>query len=102
DIPASLQEHIGAWMFGCDVCQEVCPYNRRAPLSREPGFAVRPPAPDPVVDDILAWTPHDYRSNLRGSAMQRARLDMLQRNARIVRRNVKRAADPGDTVPRGL
>ncbi len=92
DIPARLQHQMGEWVFGCDVCQEVCPYNRRAPLSREPGFAYRPPAPNPSVDELLDWTVEDYRTKLRGSAMKRAKFEMLRRNALIARRNIERAS----------
>lgn len=90
DIPLTLQPMIGEWIFGCDVCQEVCPYNRRAPTTPEPRFAVRPPAPDPLLQDIATWLPDDYQNKLRGSAMRRATLDMLQRNARVVRANIAR------------
>jgi epoxyqueuosine reductase len=84
-IPADLAEKIGDWIFGCDVCQEVCPHNRHASVTREPRFAVRPPGPTPLLDDIVAWTTKDYRAQLRDSAMKRASLEMLQRNARIAK-----------------
>jgi epoxyqueuosine reductase len=99
DIPTELQDRMGRWVFGCDVCQQVCPYNRHAPsggtgfqpvLGREPRFAVRPPGANPSLDEMLGWTIDDYRSKLRGSAMKRAKLDMLQRNARIAGNNIER------------
>jgi epoxyqueuosine reductase len=89
DIPEDLQAQMGNWVFGCDVCQEVCPYNRHAPVTREPRFAIRSPGPQPSLDEILAWTTDDYRAALRGSAMKRATLDMLKRNARIALNNAK-------------
>ena len=88
DISKPFQEMMGEWVFGCDVCQEVCPFNRHAPLTREPRYTVRPPAPRPVLDDLLRWSNDDYRQQLRGSAMKRAKLDMLQRNARIAKANL--------------
>ena len=42
-VPSSLRSEIGDWVFGCDICQEVCPWNRRAPVSGEEAFA---PAPE--------------------------------------------------------
>ena len=87
DISRPFQELMGDWMFGCDVCQQVCPFNRHAPLGAEPQFAARPPAPTMDPEAVLGWSPDDYRRNLSGSAMKRATLDMLQRNARIVSRN---------------
>ncbi len=92
DIPEELASKMGNWVFGCDICQEVCPYNRRAPLSREPRFAIRPPGPRPLLDDILAWSTDDYRETLRGSAMKRAKLEMLKRNARIAKENAAGSA----------
>ncbi|MCO6439194.1 MAG: tRNA epoxyqueuosine(34) reductase QueG [Phycisphaerae bacterium] len=82
-IDDSLAALTGDWLFGCDVCQEVCPYNREAPATIDPQLAARHPAPDVDLQEVLAWTPDDYRRHLRGRAMKRAKLDMLQRNARI-------------------
>lgn len=90
DISKPFQEMMGDWVFGCDVCQEVCPYNREAPTTREPRFAVRPPGPRPALDEILGWSIDDYRDKLHGSAMTRAKLNMLQRNARIAKENQRK------------
>ncbi len=90
DISTPQKQMMGNWIFGCDVCQEVCPYNRGAPLTREPGFAVREPGPNPSLEDILGWSVEDYRRTLRGRAMKRAKLDMLKRNAGIAKTNVER------------
>jgi epoxyqueuosine reductase len=90
-IAREFHKAMGSWVFGCDVCQEVCPYNHRAPLATELLFEPRPPAPEVVLDDVLHWSPEDYAANLKGRAMKRAKLDMLQRNAQIalVRRPVR-------------
>ncbi len=88
DISKPFQEMMGDWVFGCDVCQEVCPYNRDAPKTREPRFAVRPPGPRPALNELLGCSIDDYREQLHGSAMTRAKLDMLQRNARIAKENL--------------
>jgi epoxyqueuosine reductase len=89
NIPAEFHEKMGNWVFGCDVCQEVCPFNRRASLTREPRFAIRPPGAEPLLNEILSWTPEDYRAQLKGSAMKRAKLGMLHRNAAITRKNAR-------------
>lgn len=86
-IDEQYHPHIGDWVFGCDVCQEVCPHNRKAPLTSEPRFAIREPGPQPVLDDVLEWSPEDYSAKLRGSAMKRAKPEMLQRNVAIAKRN---------------
>jgi epoxyqueuosine reductase len=88
DIPQEFHAAMGDWVFGCDLCQEVCPYNRRVPHSDT--FPIRAPGPFPVLADILAWTPEDYRTILRGSAIKRAKLPMLHRNAALALANVTR------------
>ncbi len=86
--PAELASRSGDWIFGCDVCQEVCPFNRGAPTTTEPGFAPRGEATTrPDLRALLTWQPDDYRRILRGSAMRRAKLDMLRRSARIAMKN---------------
>ena len=85
--PAELAAHQGRWVFGCDICQEVCPHNRHTPTTTEPRFAARPPAPEVPLHDILNWSADDYRRLLKGSAGRRATLDMWQRNARIAQSN---------------
>ena len=89
DIPEEFNKSIGDWVFGCDICQEVCPFNHSPPQTTEPQFAIRSPGPHPPLRDILNWQVADYRRTLKGSAMKRARLDMLQRNARIALSNTE-------------
>jgi epoxyqueuosine reductase len=86
--PDGLARQSGDWVFGCDICQQVCPFNRDAPVTREPRFAPRSEeTTTPKLATILAWRPEDYRRALAGSAMRRAKLDMLRRNARIAMKN---------------
>jgi epoxyqueuosine reductase len=87
DIPPELHAPMGDWVFGCDICQQVCPYNRDAPPTREPRFAIRPPGPSVALDELIAASDEDISTLLRGSAMKRATPAMLRRNARIAREN---------------
>jgi epoxyqueuosine reductase len=86
-ISRPFQEMMGDWIFGCDVCQDVCPHNRKAPVTREPRLAVRQPAPMVELDRLLVWGDAEYKASVGDSAMSRARLEMLQRNAEIARSN---------------
>ena len=95
DIPPALRPGVGDWVFGCDICQEVCPFNRRAPETTEPGLAARPGVPRPNLDEMLSRSEQDYRKAVRGSAMKRAKFEMLRRNAEIARTNLARAAGDG-------
>lgn len=88
DIPEPLRQPIGDWLFGCDICQEVCPFNRHAPATTEPDFAPRSPAEGLPLAEVLSWTVEDYRAQLAGSAMKRATAAMLKRNAQIVQTNM--------------
>jgi len=83
EIPADVRASLEGWVFGCDICQQVCPFNRDAPSTRDPGFALRAPGPHPGLDDIINWNESDYRANVAGSAADRATLPMWKRNAKI-------------------
>jgi epoxyqueuosine reductase len=77
------------WIFGCDLCQEACPWNRDAPARVEPRFA---PRPGLLGRPIAEWTKRgdgELREILRGSAMERARLNGLRRNIAIAASNAK-------------
>ncbi len=93
-IPIDVQAGIGEWMFGCDICQEVCPWNRKAPWATDPLVQPREALASGSLDavEVLGWTPEVYRETLRGSAMKRVKLPQLQRNARIVLNNITNQA----------
>lgn len=89
-IDAGLREGLGDWLYGCDVCQEVCPHNS----ARDPWVDVGEshPAYTPrrasfPLQDVLNWHADDRSRILSKSAMKRAGLQMLQRNARTVMDN---------------
>ncbi len=89
EVPAEFHEPMDDWLFGCDVCQQVCPYNRRAPTNAALGIV--PPAPYPALAEVAGWTAADYRDAVRGTARERAKLPMLKRNAAIALANASRA-----------
>ena len=90
DIAADLQRHMGDWLYGCDVCQDVCPFNRRDVTTDDPALAPRFPSGTLPVDDVLSWSEDDYRRQMKRSAIKRVKLPVFQRNAGIARDNAGR------------
>jgi epoxyqueuosine reductase len=98
-IPTELRAGIGTWAFGCDVCQDVCPWNRRAAVTRDgPVFEARA---HPPLAALLTLDGAAYRERLRGSPLKRARREGLARNAAVALGN-RGAADAVPAVGRGL
>lgn len=88
DIPGSLQPRVGEWLFGCDVCQDVCPWNHRfARETNEPAFRPRDAEDWPTLDEIGRMDERVFEAVFGESAIERARLDGLKRNALVVNRN---------------
>lgn len=83
-LPAAIESDLSGWLYGCDVCQDVCPWNRFEEVTSETRFAPRPNNVDAKLDEILELTPETYAARFRGSAMKRAKLAGLQRNARAL------------------
>jgi epoxyqueuosine reductase len=88
EIPPSVRPRVGHWVFGCDVCQQVCPWNRFALPTAEPAFHPRPGLPAPDLDDLLALDDAAFRRRFRGSPLLRAKRSGLQRNAAVALSNI--------------
>jgi epoxyqueuosine reductase len=91
EIAAELQPMMQDWLYGCDICQDVCPHNRKAPAATAIEFQPRFASGTMPIDDVLGWDEQQFRATLRGSAMKRVKLPILQRNAAIVAANAERA-----------
>jgi len=75
---------LAGWLYGCDVCQDVCPWNRFEQPASETRFAPREGNVDVELSEIMELTPERYAARYRGSAMKRTKLSGLQRNARAL------------------
>jgi epoxyqueuosine reductase len=82
ELPVEMD--LAGWLYGCDICQDVCPWNRFEQATSETRFAPREGNVDAELDEIMELTPESYAARYRGSAMKRAKLTGLQRNARAL------------------
>lgn len=83
-VPEELRPGLGDWLFGCDVCQEVCPWNRKAPPGREPAFEARPDLEAVDLLELLGLSEEEFRRRFHGTALMRAKRRGLLRNAALV------------------
>ncbi|MEI6638207.1 MAG: tRNA epoxyqueuosine(34) reductase QueG [Chlorobium sp.] len=81
---------IGDWMFGCDLCQEVCPYNQQASIQINNAFNVRAELVNMTTERVLNLTKSEFRELFYGTPIFRIGLRRLKRNARAVARNLER------------
>ncbi len=84
EVPAELRPGLGDWLFGCDVCQEVCPWNRKAPPGMEPALQARPDLEKLDLIEILGLSEEEFRRRFRGTALLRTKRRGLLRNAALV------------------
>jgi epoxyqueuosine reductase len=90
-IQADIRTGLGSHVYGCDICQDVCPWNRSAPHSDDPSWQPRPGLDRPLLVDLWRKTDEDLRRLVHGSAMTRARTAGLRRNLAVALGN---SADP--------
>ena len=76
-----IADNLSGWFYGCDICQDVCPWNRFEQTTDETRFAARDGNVNASLSNILELTQDTYAERFRGSAMKRAKLSGLQRNA---------------------
>ena len=104
-VPEEFREGIGAHVFGCDICQDVCPWTRRAPATGEAAFAPRHFAPP--LEEMASLDEREFREMFRGTPVTRARWRGFLRNVAIAMGNageeryrpmLERLASSGDEV----
>jgi epoxyqueuosine reductase len=88
ETPDELRPLIGDWVFGCDVCQMVCPWNIRfAPESGDPAFEARPGVPNPLLAEELTLMPQEFNKKFKNSPFKRAKRRGYLRNVAIAAGN---------------
>jgi len=86
-IPEDLRDGMGRHIFGCDICQDVCPWNRKSPVTSAPEFQTREGLVNPALDWLANISEEEFRERFRGSAIKRAKRSGLRRNALIAMGN---------------
>ena len=82
-IPEELRSGIGRQLFGCDICQDVCPWNREAPVTKTPELQPRTRLVNPDLEWLASLSVEEFREVFRGSAVKRAGFNGLRRNVAI-------------------
>ena len=82
-IPEGQRDGVGAHVFGCDICQDVCPWNAAPATSRSPAWLPRPQFDGPSLLDLWRRSDRELRAGLGGSALRRAGVKRLRRNLAV-------------------
>jgi epoxyqueuosine reductase len=83
-IPENLRDHMVRHIFGCDICQDVCPWNqkpRKAAVTTTPEFQPRPNLINPPLERLATLSDEDFKTTFRGSPIKRAKRSGIRRNA---------------------
>lgn len=88
DVDPSLRPAIRSEIYGCDICQDVCPWNRRASISDDPAWQAREPFTAPSLLSLCRMSDDAWRQALRGSAMRRAGLRGIRRSLAYASRHL--------------
>jgi epoxyqueuosine reductase len=86
-ISEALRQGMGRQVFGCDICQDVCPWNRKAPATIAPEFQPREGLVNPALEWLAQISDEEFREKFRGSPIRRTKRSGLRRNAVIAMGN---------------
>ncbi len=86
-IEGDLRGRMGRQVFGCDICQDVCPWNRRAPVAVNAGMEMRPELVNPALEWLAGMDAAEFKRRFKGSPLERTRKKRVQRNVAIAMGN---------------
>jgi epoxyqueuosine reductase len=90
ELPHEISEYLDGWLYGCDICQDVCPWNRFQKPTEEARFEPRENNISPNLKEISEISHEAYVTRFRRSAIKRAKLGGLRRNARQLLKNLEK------------
>ncbi|MCI0392277.1 MAG: tRNA epoxyqueuosine(34) reductase QueG [Acidobacteria bacterium] len=82
ELPEPIKSNLENWVFGCDICQDVCPWSRFSKESGEERFTPRPGSVAPKLQELVELSQEEFSKRFKNSAVKRAKLAGLKRNAR--------------------
>lgn len=86
-IPEPFRDLVGRQIFGCDICQDVCPWNRKSPIASKQGIQPRPELINPALDWLAQMDAAAFKQHFKGSPLERTRRKRLHRNVAIAMGN---------------
>ncbi len=86
-IDEALRSPMGRQVFGCDICQDVCPWNRKAPIGSREGMQARPELVNPALDWLASMDSREFKRRFKGSPLERTGRKRLLRNVAIAMGN---------------
>jgi epoxyqueuosine reductase len=86
-IPEEIRADMGRHVFGCDICQDVCPWNRKSPVTTAPEFQAREGLVNPALEWLAEITAEEFEEKFRRSPVRRTKRSGLRRNAVIAMGN---------------
>ena len=100
ELPEPIKSNLEGWVFGCDICQDVCPWSRFSKETSEERFEPREGVIEPKLLEMIEMSQEEFSNRFRKSAIKRTKLAGLQRNARAAL-NEREGQDNGTTGRRG-
>jgi epoxyqueuosine reductase len=86
-VPEALRPHMGNHIFGCDICQDVCPWNRKRHFTTEPALQPQLQQVHPPLADLAQLTPAEFKQRFRGTALERTKRRGVLRNVCVAMGN---------------
>jgi epoxyqueuosine reductase len=101
ELPEPIKSNLEGWVFGCDICQDVCPWSRFSKQSGEERFAPREGVVEPKLHELVEMSQEEFSKRFRKSAIKRAKLAGLRRNAEAASNAIHKEREMalGEDVP---